>query len=455
VPGTARKPEAPSLELPELDKADDSQEVDVGVFELDMGEELDVEEGEGALDPFEIGIQEQNAPGSDEPASELEIGMADLLDALPDEERTRDSDVPPAVGGERELDAHLDVAIESDDTSSDAELGDDGLEDLPELVRDDVEGPDLERPFLPGAPEGRIPVAARLEPEWLSLGAPCTALWSGGGHTLASAEHLMWFGTERKSEQLPPGTLTSAICIEASGNAVLATSRGLLELSPSGAATQLESPEQLRGSGAELTELAAGGDALWARLSNGVLLRRRRGQWERHEAGGNVQSLASHAQHIALLVVSARPTLQSSSDGGISFRERLLAEPAATVALGAAPSAFVLGSLLAISDAQRGLCVSSDAGETFRMVVGAVNVTAVALGTWRGKLALIAALYRESRDLTELIVVDPESGAAESVAELSGESDEDTEESGRTSALILADGYLWAAGGYGLARIEA
>ena len=44
MPGTARKPEAPSLELPDLDKADDSQEVDVGVFELDMGEELDVEE---------------------------------------------------------------------------------------------------------------------------------------------------------------------------------------------------------------------------------------------------------------------------------------------------------------------------------------------------------------------------------------------------------------------------
>jgi hypothetical protein len=41
------------------------------------------------------------------------------------------------------------------------------------------------------------------------------------------------------------------------------------------------------------------------------------------------------------------------------------------------------------------------------------------------------------------------------VAELAGEPDEDTEESGHTRALILADGYLWAAGGYGLARIRA
>jgi hypothetical protein len=455
VPAAVRPPEGPNLDLPDLDKADDSQEVDVGVFELDMGEELDLEEGDGALDAFEIGIQEQHAPGSDEPATELEIGMADLLDAMPEEPAARDSDLPPAVDGD--LDQHLDVPLETDDPSTDAELGDDGLEELPELLRDDNDGPDLERPFLPGAPEGRIPVAARLEPEWLALGSPCSALWSGDGHTLASAEHLMWFGTERKSHALPAGTLATALCLDATGNAVLASTRGLLEVTAEGVSTQLEAPEQMRGSGAELVELAAwpGSDTLWARLSSGVLLRRRRGAWQRHETGGSVQSLSSRAQHIALLVVSARPTLQLSNDDGSSFRERLLPEPAATVALGMAPRALVLGSLIAIADAERGLCVSSDAGESFRMVIGAVNVTALGLGDWRGEPRVLAALYRESRDLTELIVVDPSSGSAESVAELAGESDEDTEESGYTRALILADGYLWAAGGYGLARIKA
>jgi hypothetical protein len=176
--------------------------------------------------------------------------------------------------------------------------------------------------------------------------------------------------------------------------------------------------------------------------------------WERHEAGGAVRSLSSAARHVTLLVVAQRPTLQLSSDGGSSFRERLLPEPAATVALGNAPLALTLGSVLAISDPERGLCVSHDAGETFRMVVGAVNVTAVAIGERGGKLAIFAALYREGRDLSELILVEPQSAAAVSVAELSGEADEEAEETGRTSALIWADGYLWAAGGYGLARLR-
>jgi hypothetical protein len=458
VPGTPRSPEAPTLDLPELDKADDSEEVDVGGFELSMGDELDVEEGDGALDSFELGIEEQDVPGSDEAASDLDIGMSQLLDSLPDEPpATRESEAPLPLAGD--LDLHLDTPLETDDTSSDAELGDDGLEPLPELLSEDVEGDggsDLERPFLPGAPEGRIPSGPQLEAEWLALGSPCTALWAGDGEVLASAEHLMGFGRERKSVDLPAGSSATSLCLDGHGTAILATSRGLLEVSDARPSSILEAPELMRGSGAEVAELAAapGTDTLWARLTNGALLRRRRAAWERHEAGGAVRSLSSAGQHITLLVVAKRPTLQLSADGGSSFRERLLPEPAATVALGNAPLAVALASTLAISDSERGLCVSHDGGETFRMVVGAVNVTAVAVGQCRGKVAIFAALYRESRDMTELIVVDPETGAAISAAELAGEADDDAEETGRTSALIWADGYLWAAGGYGLARLR-
>jgi hypothetical protein len=88
------------------------------------------------------------------------------------------------------------------------------------------------------------------------------------------------------------------------------------------------------------------------------------------------------------------------------------------------------------------------------MVTGAVNVTAAALGELDGQIRLFAALHREGRDVTELIVVTPATAAAVSVAELSGEPDEDTEETGRTCALLWADGYLWAAGSYGLARLR-
>jgi hypothetical protein len=237
---------------------------------------------------------------------------------------------------------------------------------------------------------------------------------------------------------------------------VLATTHGLLELTPTGSSATLEAPDAARGSGADVIELA-GAPAqrtLWARLSNGALLRRRSNQWERHEAGGAVRSLTSSGEHITLLVVANRPTLQLSADGGSSFRERLLAEPAATVALGTAPVALALGNVVALADVERGLCVSHDGGATFQMVTGAVNVTAATLGELDGQIRLFAALHREGRDVTELIVVTPATAAAVSVAELSGEPDEDTEETGRTCALVWADGYLWAAGSYGLARLR-
>lgn len=458
MPATPRSPEAPSLDLPELDKADEGEEIDIGGFELSMGEELDVEEGDGALDAFEIGIQEQDVPGSDEAASDLEIGMAELLDSLPDEPPPgRDSEAPPPMSGD--LDLHLDTPLETDDTASDAELGDDGLEALPELVNEDADGdagPELERPFLPGAPEGRIPDGPRLEVEWLALGSPSSALWAENSDVLACGEQLMRFGKLRRSDPLPAGARASSLCADEAGNAILATSRGLVEISAAGASTLLETPELARGSGAEVAELAAapGAHTLWARLTSGALLRRRRGVWERHEAGGSVRSLSSAGQHITLLVIAQLPTLQLSSDGGSSFHERLLPEPAATVALGNAPVAAALGNVLAISDSERGLCVSHDGGETFRMVVGAVNVTAIAIGQRGDEVTIFAALYREGRDLSELIAVEPASAAAVSTAELVGEADEDAEETGRTSALIWADGFLWAAGGYGLARLR-
>ena len=87
------------------------------------------------------------------------------------------------------------------------------------------------------------------------------------------------------------------------------------------------------------------------------------------------------------------------------------------------------------------------------MVTGAVNVTAVTVAQKDQVPCVFAALYREGRDASVLIAVDPASGQAARIADLSGEADEDTEESGRTSALLFVDDHLWAAGGYGLAKL--
>jgi hypothetical protein len=330
---------------------------------------------------------------------------------------------------------------------------------LPELAVEDAEGdtgPELERGILPGVPEGAIPQGPRFEAEWLLLGAASSALAADAAGVVACAEQLMRFGPERRSVPLPSGALVSSLALLGNGSTMLATARGLLELSSNGSWSHPEPPDAWRGSGASVTEIAAtpGPHDLWARLSNGTLLRRRGGTWERHETGGSVSSLTGRAERLALLVIAQRPTLQLSSDAGSSFRELLLPEPALGVALGNSPLAVAQDGVLALADPERGLCVSGDAGETFHMVTGGVNVTAVTIGMHADKPVVFAALHREGRDVTELILVDPQDGSACSIAELSGDTDEDTEETGRTSALIYADGYLWAAGGYGLARLR-
>jgi hypothetical protein len=124
------------------------------------------------------------------------------------------------------------------------------------------------------------------------------------------------------------------------------------------------------------------------------------------------------------------------------------------VALGGAPLLAARGDIVALADGERGLAVSVDAGESFQLVTGAVNVTAVALGEQDGKPVVFAALYRESRDVTEIVSVSPGTAEAKRIATLAVEAEEDAEETGRTTALLWQDGKLWAAGGYGLVRLS-
>lgn len=459
MPQIPHSPPVESLDLPALDQGEDGDEVDVGTFELDFNDDAEQPEDALPLDTFEVDIRTLTDSGSNEAASDLDVGGDELLmQTIPDDAGDEAADATKLVG--EELDLHLDTPLESDDPSSDAELGDDGLEPLPELVHeagDGDAGPDVEQTYLPSAPEGAIAKGAPYEVEWLVLGAACSALSTGHGSVLAAGEHLLRFGAEQQSQALPPHARVLSLTAIDDERVVLATTRGLYELAPRGAASALEPPELARPGGSEIVELASARGArhaLWARLANGALLRRREGAWERHRTEGSVRALSSHEQRLTLLVLSQRATLQVSADGGSSFREILLPEPAATVAQGHAPSAVSRGAVIVLSDPERGLCVSADGGESFRMVVGAVNVSAAALGEHAGAPAVFAALYREGKDSSEIIVVEPESAVPLSVAELAYEAEEETEESGRTLALVFEAGQLWAAGGYGLARLR-
>ena len=104
-----RAPQPDALDLPDLDKSDDAGEVDVGSFELSLTDD-DEASDETKADTFEVDIQVLTDSGSNEAATDLDIGVSDLLDILPEGPEGHDSD--PAAG-HVELDLHLDTPLEA------------------------------------------------------------------------------------------------------------------------------------------------------------------------------------------------------------------------------------------------------------------------------------------------------------------------------------------------------
>jgi hypothetical protein len=76
----------------------------------------------------------------------------------------------------------------------------------------------------------------------------------------------------------------------------------------------------------------------------------------------------------------------------------------------------------------------------------------LAVGRWAGRWLVATALHREVEDVTYLVVVDAESGAAERVAELAGAASSDGLDSARIASLCFDEQplRLWAAGSFGV-----
>jgi hypothetical protein len=135
---------------------------------------------------------------------------------------------------------------------------------------------------------------------------------------------------------------------------------------------------------------------------------------------------------------------------------------ALAMARSAAPLLASAGQAFALAERGRGLLVSADAGKTFRRVAGCAGTTAIA-GTWlAGAARFFAAVYRETSDQSDLLLIDPARAEAECIAHLeaSGEhSPADAIERGewaKVSALTwhAQSGRLWATGGFGVVSFE-
>ncbi len=356
-----------------------------------------------------------------------------------------------------------------------------GIEDEPAVIREgDLPDLDADDGGLDATLEsfGGLSVAddedlPRVSPPWRATHlapAPerCGALALGGGAVVAGSSDLLWLdagratpvrialdGTRIASVALLGEERTVALCVTAFGR-LLRRGRMKTEVER---LTDWRRTAELDGAieSLELCQLENDPSAVIGRLTSGRLVRS-------DDLGTTFRMIEPTFTALAIsptgdpLAALARDgaALGVSSDGGKTFVERRLVPPASDIAGGEAPLLATAGRVIVIADAERGVAVSNDAGETFESVAGCAGCTAATVGSVGGRATVFLALYRESRDQTcvvELLVADPKPRV---IATLEGAGDDSTDglENGRLERLAWDGSRLSGVGDAGLVRFE-
>jgi hypothetical protein len=450
----------------ELDPIDDPGSDDQESTGLDVGEEIDDVLGESV--------------GDNEP---IELDLGTFVGA--DERRSEDADehdtgiaVDPAVG--------LDLP--------DALLPDDGTEGLddgaitvdeskfPSLESDDgSEGIAAEREILLGsasdeAPVPLAPIAWRVLKPKAALEA-CATLAARGQSVVAASSDLLWF---RSDDSAPlrlavDGTALSDLALLGPAqDVVLAATQGGQVFRRARFASQTEQLSRLR----EYHKFAPGtrtvlsfGGTLAEKDARILLLSQDGGvldvldggdRFERIELPGKALAVARESATVLFAQGRERALLWLDGDQRVQVP---LTGAALALARSPAPLLSTCGGSVALADFGHAISVSPDRGRTFRRVSGTANVTALAGARIADTPRFFAALYRESTDQSEILLLDPDSGQASCIARLDGNAEPsasaadpvDRGEWARVARLIwhAASQRLWAVGGFGVLTFAA
>jgi hypothetical protein len=438
---------------------------------LDFLPELGEDEGETEdertdLDP-EVGIIEP-APNDEEPA-EIDIGSASDLLLVPVEPRDDDDtdgldegehdtfDSPTSEGADdtNGFDEAEDLAVELPplDSGDDA----DGLREapaLPELAAlGDERRPDFAKPLFQG-------LGAGLELE------ACSAIAATNGVVVAASTDLFWFGPKDfsplrldagasriNSVVLVGATWEYAICSTASGKLVR---RGRL----ASTSEELRRIRDLEANGPtrDTFDLSQPGHTfphtLLVRSSSGRLLRSDDdGATFRISSERRIAALSPHGS--PMLALSLEGTLLRSDDGGSTFTESAIAStaPLPAASLTDRPLLACYGHAVFLARPELGVLASADGGLSFRRVAGTQGVTAICAGDDRGAPLGFAALLDETQNRTWLVRISAEAASAEIIAVIDlPANDDEAADTARTAQLAWdsTDGWLWAAGGFGV-----
>ncbi len=444
----------------ELDLLEDGGNDDSEATDLVIGEEIDVlGENVGDNDPIE-----------------LDLGTIVELD---------DSNASSAEGDE----AGFAVDPVLGFTLPEALTPDDGMEGLddgsivvdeskfPTLERDDgAEGIAAEREISLGtaSDEARVPLSPhpwQLRLPVASLEA-CSALCCGSESIACGSSDLLWFRSDASAPlrvALDGGALSDLALVGAAQDIALASTQSGQVFRRARFASQAEQLSRFR----EPLKLAPGARA---RLAFGGSLGAPGGQvllWSEEgtaafvlDAGDRFEPLVLDGKVLAvaresstLLVQRGRErTLVSLAAPGSGPRSVAVSGAAAHVGQSGTPLLATAGSAVALAERGRALLVSADYGRTFRRVAGSANISAVTGAELAGNACFFAALYRETSDQTEILLVDPELGEALCIARVDASSERspadaiDRGEWAKVTCLSwhAASERLWATGGFGV-----
>ena len=458
LPTKAPEDEESYLDQPiELDQFEDGGTDDQEATDLVVGEEIDV-----------LG----ESIGDNEPI-ELDLGSIVGIDDLQREGETdNDSgfEVDPAVG------LTLPDALTPDDGSEGLDDGSITVDEskFPALEMDDgSEGIAAEREISLGtaSDEARVPMAAL---PWQALHSvtaleACAALAVGAQAVVAGSSDLLWFRSDSATPlrvAVDGSALTDLVLVGADQDIALASTKSGKLFRRARFASQAEQltrfREQLRAPHGSRTQLSFGGALgaaqgrvlLW--LHDGTLLDVLDAgeRFERLELDGKVLAVARESTAI-LLARGRQRTLLTLQDPGSGIS---LSGAALAVAHSATPLLASAGQALALAEHGRALLVSPDAGLTFQRVAGSASTTAIAGALLGGQARFFAAVYRETSDQSDLLLIDPERGQAECIAHLdvtAEHSPSDAIERGEWAKVSClswhaASKRLWASGGFGV-----
>ena len=450
----------------EIDLIDDPGNDDQESTGLDVGEEIDDVLGEGVGDNEPIELDLGTFVGADERHSE---------DA---DERDLGIEVDPAVG----LD--LPDALQPDD-------GTEGLDDgaitvdeskFPSLESDDgSEGIAAEREISLGsandeAPVPLAPIAWRVEKSKASFEA-CSALAARGQSVVAGSSDLLWFRNDEGTPlrlAIDGSALADLVLLGAAQDIALAVTQSGQLFRRARFASQAEQLSRLReyhkfapGTRAALSFGGALGspDARVLLLSqDGALLEvlDAGDRFERIEVPGKATAVARESATV--LVAQGRERSLLLADGNPHALQPL-AGAALSVARSEMPLLSTSGDCVALAEFGSAIVVSPDGGQAFRRISGTANTTALAGARVAGAPCFFAAIYRETTDQSEILLLDPNSGEASCVARLDGGSEPsasladpvDRGEWAKVARLIwhAASERLWAVGGFGVVSFAA